>query len=1311
MSRWVLLFFFLSRLAFAEVSAFVNSRHPLFSRSVRPALIQTKALYDRSTELMLRQRNNPKGQAVPALREDVGKLALELVTVLEDTEKAKDETQKALGQLLDQFNTDSGKRLGDLAETFQKTLGELRGDSEVRQTLESEADPVLSRLGPWIAPVVRAYTLEGGNSIEPVVQLFELSAASSLLIHAWMQLSQVYAVTEYLDERLKDVAPSDRQRPIARMALSAYLETRDQFQNDLGRLRALFPGFPVFNPSDFGSPDAQSSLRKEIHRFMASFARPDGQIGKAYLERIEATTQSLIDRYLDMESFGAQAYPYLEKEDESYRLTVELLSRPEFQECAALAHGLVRSDFLEGPGCDVKAFRNALAGYRSHHEKQAGYGLLPALVELFGAYESDLKLKKITWKALEAKADEEVQVLGNLNAQVLAAWPKAKDTIFSQPEELEKRLGQGLALHDYLASRLLQSGVNPLLGLDARFEPTLFASKDLMEGLDQAIPAGVQRIERLSSLSDCRAFDKNDVKASPYVAWTQTLLPMDGEGAQWTDASPSTHGFQRLLWLHKIKVANAVNLPRTEHPEAFLAGSLRWTAMSRYLPNLVLLKLFNGEKIPSDSLAALGVQEAKGDFDALFARRKGGPPYAQILSDARGAFGKMLAGFAENNPKLVGANADNPAALQKLFRQRYRQELALAAKQMQSWGDEYERLNSGSTTEERYQAIQGAPRGELCKLFGLPPEHCPASLERGTAMSLMRDLFPQIKHNYCQRHGLKGDVTLTPEMFLEELVMHKGVLGGSVPVLDLTSEEINRYRMYTREWITPEIYRIWAGRISALQKIHEHTQNIYVRRKDTFAQMRQLMFQLFPPLKVEVAEPGTRAVVPAWKWFEDREDHFNAVMGAYTQQAVALINEVQALDSDSAALNFLLPVLPLVDQTLRYFPENKKEVCSQQASRKFWEGVQTGALATGEFAGAAAMGLGPVGVAVGGGVFAVALTVDYSRLQREGAELARSKAHELSSWSQVSAETSANGMRVVDVMARTYGADQTLFFIQAGLTAATAGYFGVKNIAAIGRIPGALHRGSEAYIAGFRVAKGLRPLRATNQWRYWTRLPGRMTRSAMGNRQSWELLLKPFERRGFVTAWAHPTLMKLWSTPIIKGPGLWKMPINKAAALTRWSWSMLAEFPACLVGKSLMPGLVNTTWQAPLVAGGISLVYAMVREGLVDGVNEKFWDRLQMEPEIYEPLLLRVLNGELSPEGMRAVVEADLRYREIWDNALGELKQEAMAENVSIEGAKDTLAQWRDQIQGTLDQGPKTDVHAFPRRQQVREIDRLLQRL
>lgn len=1311
--RWIALALILAQSALADVSAFSDSRHPLLSNQIRPVLIQTEALSRKAGELLSRVQADPQAAKEPAFQKEMGKLAMDLVATLESAEQAKDETQKAMGALLDQFDTDSGKRLGALAADFKKTLGQFRGDSEIREKIENEteSDPVMSRLGPWLAPVVRAYTLEGGPSLEPVVQLFELSAASSVLVQSWLQLSQVHALVEYLDEELKGLAPAERQRPAPRMALAAYLETREQFQNELSRLRTLFPNFPVFSLADFGAKADQKPLVTAMNAFVGGFARPDGAIEKTQLERINTTIGALIEAYRNIESFGAQAYPYLSHEDESYRLTLELLSRPEFQECAALAHGMIRSDLLEGQGCDIQAFRGALQAYTSHHEKQAGYGLLPALIELIAAYEGDLKSKKVDWKTFEAQVDEEVQTLGNLNAETLAAWPKARAALFAHPEELEKRLGQGLALHDYVAGQLLAAGINPLLGLDARFEPTLFASKDILHGLNEAVPAGVERIERLSSTSDCRAFDKNDVKSSPHVVWTEGLVPMDGEGNQWTDSSPSTHGFQRLLWLHKIRVANAVNLPRTEHPQAFLASSLRWTAMSRYLPNLVLLKLFIGDKIGSDSLAALGVQEARGDFDGLFRRRKSNPGYESIIRDARVAYSKMLLGFAENNPQLVGDKADQPAVLQKLFRQRYRQELAIAAAEMRRWGDEYERLNSGNTTEERYQAIQGAPRGELCKLFGLPPEYCPADLERGTAMSLMRDLFPMIKANYCRRHGIKTDVPLTPEMFLEELVMHKGVIGGEQGVAGLESDEIARYKMYTSEWIPVEVYRDWAVRISKLQKIYEHTQNIYQRRKATLDRMRQMIFQLFPPLKVEVAAPGTRVAVPAWKWFNDDESHFNTVMSAYTAQATKLINQVQALEKEDAALDFLLPVLPLVDQTLRFFPENKKEVCAQQASRKFWDNVQTGAMAAGEFAGAAAMGLGPVGVAVGGGVFAVALTVDYLRLQRERAELARTKVHELASWSQVSAETSASGMRVVDAMERAYAADQTMFFVQAGLTAATAGFFGIKNIAAIGRIPGALNRASEAYIASFRAARGMKPMRAMNVWRYWTKLPGRITRVAMGDGKAWARLLKPLERRGLVTRWAHPTLAKLWSTPVINGPGLWKMPINKSVALVKWSWYMLAEFPASFAGRSLMPGLVNKSWQAPLLVGGVSLIYGMIHEGLVDGVNEKLWDRVQMEPEIYEPLLLRVLNGELSPEAMRAVVDADLRYREIWDKALLDVKKDAEGQNISVETAKKTLTEWRGLIQSSIENGPKTDPYVFPRRKQVREIDKLLRKL
>ncbi len=1326
--RFIAFAMFLAPLALAESSAFTESRHPLIANQVRPALIQTETLTRQAGDLLARLRDdaafraelkkNPQSAKALALLNELTQLSTQLGPALELAEKAKDDTQAAMAKLLDQFETDSGKRLGELAASFKKTLGQLRGESEVRQKLESEteSDPVMDRLGPWLAPVVRAYAIEGGPAMEPVVELFELSAASSVLIRAWMQLSQVTAVSEYLLEELTGVAEADRERPTPRIALAAYIETRNQLQTELTRLRTLFPNFPVFSLSDFREKADKKPLVTAINAFIAGFAHPDSAIDKGHLERLNGTIRTLLDAFRDVESYGVQAFPYLANEDESKRLTLELLNRPEFLECAAIAKGEASSELLEGQGCDIKGFRAALHAYTRHHEKQAGYGLLPALLESLVAYEDDIKAKKIDWKTIEARVEEEVRALSNLNSDVYAAWQKARHAIFAEPAKLEALFGQGLALHDYIAAKMLSAGVNPLLGLDAQFESTLFSAKDIVQGLKETVPEGVERVERLSSTSDCKVFTNNDKKNSPFVVWTQHLASFDQAREYWTHASPSTHGFQRLLWRHRIRVGNAVNLPPTEHPQAFLAGSLRWTAMSRYIPNLVLLKLFTGEKAP-DSLASLGVRPAKGDFDGLFHRRKSGPDYDQIITEARRAFDKMLHGFAENNPQLVGEEQD-PATLKKLFRQRYRQELAIAAVEMRRWGAEYARLNSGSSNEERFNAVQNAPHGELCKLFGVAPEDCPADLERGTAISLMRDLFPAIKKNYCRRHKIKEDVSLTPEMFLEELVMHKGVIGGDTGVVGLEPDEIARYQMYTsgpNRWMTPETYRDFAMRISKLQKIHEHTLNIYERRKATLERMRQMLFHLFPPLKVDAVAPGQRWATPAWQWFEDDEAHFDTVMTAYTEQATKLINRVQALETPDAALDFLLPVLPLVDQTLRFFPENKKEVCAQQASRQFWEGVQSGTMMAGEFAGAAAMGLGPVGVAVGGGIFAVALTVDYMRLERERAELARTKVHELASWSQVSAETSANGIRLVDSMERAYAAEQTSFYVRAAITIATAGYSGIKNLAAIRRIPGALSRASGAYAAAFRAEKGWKSMRAFNQWRYWSRLKGRITQVVLRrDGKAWARLIMPLERAGLVTKWAHPTLAKLWNTPFLNGPGLWKVPINKSVAMAKWSWYMLSEGPASLVGRSMVPGLVNTAWEVPMVMGGVSAVFGMVRENLYDGVNEKFWDHLQNEPEIYEQLLVRVLNGELSPEGLRAVIDADLRYRQIWDTALLELKQEAEAEKVSIEEAKTTLRGWRYQIEASILMGgdkAKEDTYAFPRRQQVRQIDKLLQKL
>ncbi len=1281
----------------SEIQVFQGNTNDLFQ--------QAKALLSRYQN-NLAFRNQLHAQPVSEQRKDWDKT---LARLLDQTDRSMQELVRLFtlaGELQDAalapFETDSAKRLVSLKTHFAQTLEKFRGSSEILQSNQKRSnDAFYDRLGPWLAPVINAHLIEGGGSETLVVNLIESFAATPLLMHSRLVLSQVVASVLFLQEELMGLGFEDRQWLLPRTSQANYESLRVDMQIEFRRLQTLFPELPSIERGELNSGEGRKKIDRVLSHFEKNFS--------SQRERVRKALKQLIQAYVEVQSFSTQAFPNLNAEEQSIRLSTELNATPELAECSSLGHavegkGFLLSNILEGPSCDLTQFPKALKEYIGFHEKQAGYGILPIVLEAIGSAEAKLKTKELTWKDVENRIEASLGRLSDLNEQTLPAWSKLKPALFSEPSELEKRLGNGIELHDYLALKFQQAGVDPLLGLDTSFMPSLYAARNELQTFERAIPKAVKKIERLSSTSDCRPFDTASVSDSPYVVWTEKLVPVSREGDRSTTTLPSTQGFQRLLWGHKVRLANAVNLPRSPEPEKLLAGSLKWTALSRYLPNLVLLRLFNGAPLKENlTLADLGVRENSIEFG--FSKLKGAPAWEKILAESRQAFSVMLEDFQSNNASLFPeATALGENKVRELFRSRYRDELYLAAKEMRRWGEEFELLTNGNTSEQRYQAIQAAPVGELCTLFQLSPQYCNSALERGLQMSLMRDLFPKIKENYFRRHpGLNKHVSFTPQMFQEELVMHKGVIGGDAPVPGLTSEEIQRYKTYLG-YIPEEQYRAWAYRISSLQKVYEHTQNTLERRRSTLQSMRSMLLHLFPPLRMELAKPGSKNAEPVWKWFQGNAEQLNVVMEAYAEEAADLINELQGLESEKEVLDFTLPILPLVDQTLRFFPENKASVCSEYAARNFWKNAESGSLAAVEFAGAAAMGLGPVGVAVGAGVFAVALTVDYMRLQQQSAELARNKAHELASWSQVSLATSSEATALVEGLDRAYSADAAAFYLRAGLTASFVGAAAIKNLGLFGRIPGALAQGNEAYIAGVRAGVGLPSMPAEGAWKYWSRFAGRVTRVALKrDGKAWNRLLRPLVRQGFISStWPHMTLAERWADPLLTSNRWWiaKPLVNRTWGVARWGVDVLYDMPASFLGRSFGPGVIGAAATSSRDVMILASVVGFFNKTWHTNWNELAWEDLQDNAKLYEPLLLRVLNGELSPDALSALVYADQEYRKIWEGALRKIP-------VTDDYASKVL-ELRNLAEADLNRAGDNEKYSYPQRQAIKELDVLL---
>ena len=285
---------------------------------------------------------------------------------------------------------------------------------------------------------------------------------------------------------------------------------------------------------------------------------------------------------------------------------------------------------------------------------------------------------------------------------------------------------------------------------------------------------------------------------------------------------------------------------------------------------------------------------------------------------------------------------------------------------------------------------------------------------------------------------------LTPDMFLEEIAAHRGIMGihedvelndeewqrflkyltfftGSTRLVTLQDKLIKRGEAYDNiDMSKLNTYQLLAMKVTIMQNLHEHSQNVFRRKVKFLSEMKQVAFVLFPALnldfKIDAKKNG-----PSWTWFSGTEEDFHTIIKNYTQKIQEHIIKTQNLEDTDETINFFVENLPLVDQVLKYFPDYKSEVCLEHQRLETWKKLQRKVSVGLDIAAiGATYGLGAGGIVVGSGIYALGLGIDYMQYKHAKNVLANVRMHELASWSQTSVETQIQNSFLAENLESSY---------------------------------------------------------------------------------------------------------------------------------------------------------------------------------------------------------------------------------------------------------------------------------------------------
>ncbi|MBI1861003.1 MAG: hypothetical protein HYR96_08805, partial [Deltaproteobacteria bacterium] len=555
---------------------------------------------------------------------------------------------------------------------------------------------------------------------------------------------------------------------------------------------------------------------------------------------------------------------------------------PGLRECINLTRGLsdlaqnpiTLSDF-EGPSCDFPAFERALRLYVSYYRSQAGWTLLPALVDFFSNIGTNGPPH-----SLAAELDHFVLTHEPDESPLRHSWPQIQKTLLADPAQVNTWLSADtLTLNRDLKKTLLSAGVNIADGFDANYTENITQAEQLLANykrFDLSTP-----IMTVDSETDCEPFLKG--AKSPHRAaqvLRQAIIP---EATQ-----ASSTGFLRSIPLYEVRVANLMSLQTPKVDRITLTGLLQTTALRQLTRSFAETQLLMGKE------ASLLIEEiegtAKSNYMAVADTKF-------ELSDHRASLAVVL-GEAKRN---ITAG----------YRTYYRGQLLKAADKLRELDATITRLNS------RGGAATQAPPG-LAKILNMPPEFTGESHKSniGPINQSLIDLVGWVRDDYVRLHNIKErNYRLTVDQFKEQIDWYSGIENGRTVRPPRSTSFIG-----AEELTILQSHPVMQGLLT------NHVQEILDGPRDLAIAMKELVAAHWPMLTS--VDPRTGRTTEIWRTYTDKafektlESHLSMIKGT---------TEVLFSQKDlDRTLTIGVSNRSLVDTVLRRFPSQKRAVCEEQ---------------------------------------------------------------------------------------------------------------------------------------------------------------------------------------------------------------------------------------------------------------------------------------------------------------------------------------------------------------------------------------------
>ncbi len=793
------------------------------------------------------------------------------------------------------------------------------------------------------------------------------------------------------------------------------------------------------------------------------------------------------------------------------------------------------------------------------------------------------------------------------------------EPIWKSEEILAKLLGHH-ELAEHLRDELESRKIPTLYGFNGDYEDNLEqATAFLTEFRESRVTRG--KVERIGVEDSCEAYLKGRNDETPIVVNAKTLVEVAAQ------KFASAEGYHRFSWLYEVEVGNAGGLQKSGAiATKTLAGLLVHTALRFSIPNIAITAKYL-RKSSTATLESLGLKFERLSEPLEFVQNEYHfRPWATVIMEGKQSYSDALSDFAllKKEPKDWRATKVKFEGVERAFIQDMRKKMAAAASELRALE---------STEDTLKNKLYAVPSGWMVSLAKQQREF----MYRVINDSVRRRFGKELK-TLADYQKKTGEVTQTFSLkdYKEQLDYYWGRPEFENPIR-------------CPNYLTPEMLGFMRRNADELDVALTQAEQAHEEALDAIKLARAKLLYHFPQLKNE----------DIWKTYKDAD--FTMAMEKFLALSLKATNEVLALNTPKAIINYFATNASLFDIVLHTHPDQKLEICQAQKWNKTLDKtIEYGIDAT--LATGTVMAFFPVLAPVGIALDVTAAGVSGLRAWSKARHAARAEHLNYALSTQVGEQDFQKG----DYFQRELETEYDIAFSQFVTRSIAAG---VSAGLSVGLAPRMLARSPRAALRAWRAAWGtektVAEAAALAAEPVALSIPGGASRLV----RSWDWIrhtvMKPFVSLRAVERWHEGSLFENFFPYLVRNRKTYLIDdaITAGAdglavyALSQGSMAAVAiRFAPGIFGYALTKGANRVLIY--VMVSAIALEVTRANEALNERATLLLMDRLNEEPERYQWAIDLMLDGDIGHKDLREIVSLDKDTADLYQGIKRKLLEE-----------------------------------------------------